>query len=195
MGQLTTRLTVRANDEQASAWAVAARVGGFTSTAVWLAALADEVYGELVRGWREAVPDDSEPTEERASSSTPPEEPAPAPLTWTVGTFRVRIAEDFQDAEVREIEVRGPRSELFGIFRNYGRGPSPKGEPMFSLIHLPTARTIATLQYQRACKAMAAELSVLRVPWEETDPFEVLDGALDLKKVQEIHRRYLARWR
>lgn len=196
MGAVKSRsFAVRATEEQARSWAVAARLGGFASTAVWLAALADEVYRELAKGWREPASDDSEPAEDQATSSTSPEAPAPAPLTWTVGIFRVCIAESFQNAEVREIEVRGPTSGPFGIFRNFGRGPAPKGDPLFSLIHLPTARTLATLQYQRDCKAMAAELAPLRIPWDETDAFKVLDGAVDHKKVQEIHRLYLAKWR
>ncbi len=45
-----------------------------------------------------------------------------------------------------------------------------------------------TLGLQKACMALAAELSVLKVNWKETDPETILVGAPDQKKVQELVR-------
>lgn len=124
-----------------------------------------------------------------------PGEPQPSPLTWKLGTFRVLIAENNRREELHEIQVRGPVSSPFGVFKGNGRGPAPPGHSFFSLIHLPTGRLMITLSQRRQCMAMAAELAPLRVPWQETDPEKVLEGAPDQMMVQKIKVRYEAIWR
>lgn len=116
-------------------------------------------------------------------------------LRWELATFRVLVGERLDGSDLHEIEVRGLVSGPFGIFRGNDHGPAPEGRSFFSLIHLPTARTILTLNYRRQCMAMAAELLPLRVPWSETDAEKVLEGAPDHPKVQEIYARYSAMWR
>jgi|SRR6476661_4131273 len=114
----------------------------------------------------------------------------PEPLVWKQESFRVRVAVDPCSKEVHEIEVQGPVSGLFGIFRGDSRGPSSDGRHVFPLIHLPTARILSTLRLRRQCVAMATEFALLSVPWHETDPEKVVEGAPDQVKVQEICRRY-----
>ena len=121
--------------------------------------------------------------------------PEAAPLAWKSATFRVLIAENNRREELHEIDVRGPVSGPFAIFRGDGRGPAPSGESFFSLIHLPTGRVMITLRLRRECMAMASELAILRVNWRETDPEKVVGEAPDRPKVQEIHACYLAMWR
>ena len=123
------------------------------------------------------------------------EEPKSKPLTWQLGTFRVLIAENDRCEELHEIEVRGPVSGPFGVFRGDGRGPAPPDRSFFSLVHLPTGRVMASLRLRRECMAMASELLPLRVPWRESDPERVVEGAPDQRRVQEIHARYKALWR
>ncbi|HEX4959845.1 MAG TPA: hypothetical protein VF173_03330 [Thermoanaerobaculia bacterium] len=126
-------------------------------------------------------------------ASPPPVSPEPPPLTWKRGTFRVLVAED-RGAKLHELQVRGPVSGPFGVFRGDGHGPTPEGRSYFSLIHLPTGLIVVTLQYRHQCMAMAAELVLLRVDWDETDPQKVVGEAPDKMKVQAIHSRYRRMW-
>ncbi|MFL6259816.1 MAG: hypothetical protein ACJ76Y_08915 [Thermoanaerobaculia bacterium] len=56
--------------------------------------------------------------------------------------------------------------------------------------NLPTHRIIATLPLRKSCMALAAELDVLEIDWQETDSGNVLVGAPDQKKVQALIRLY-----
>ncbi len=91
---------------------------------------------------------------------------------------------------VADVEVPGFVSAPFGIFRGSGRGAGAPGSGEHSLAHLPTRRIIATLPLRKSCMALAAELAVLRIDWQEKDPERVLAGAPDQQKVQALLRLY-----
>jgi hypothetical protein len=119
--------------------------------------------------------------------------PAPESLTWKVGRFRVRIVQEGRE-ELHDITVRGVASGVFGVFRGSGHGPAPEDRHIFSLVHLPTGRIMVTLRNRRECMTMAAELLPLRVPWNETGPEKVVEGAPDQPQAMEIYARYMG-WR
>jgi hypothetical protein len=81
-------------------------------------------------------------------------------------------------------------SRPFGIFRGTTRGVGAPGSGAHTLTHLPTNRTLATLCLRKSCMALAAELAVLGIDWQETDPERVLIGAPDQKKAQALLRLY-----
>jgi hypothetical protein len=89
----------------------------------------------------------------------------------------------------REVEVRGEVSGPFAVFRGDGSGPGSPGCGLHSLVHLPTRR-MAILPVRKSCKALAGELAVLRVDWQETDPEKVLGSAPDLEAVQGVIRLF-----
>jgi len=64
------------------------------------------------------------------------------------------------------------------------------GSGEHALAHLPTRRIIATLPLRKSCMALAAELAVLEIDWQEMDPEKVLVGALDQGKAQALIRLY-----
>lgn len=136
------------------------------------------------RAYEEGDPEEYGSVEPKKSLS-----PGIAPLAWKVGCFQALVMENGH-AEPRPLEVRGSTSGPFGVFRGDNRGPR---ESLFSLVHLPTSRFIATLKYRRECMALAAELATLRAAWDETDPQKVVGGAPDIEKVQEIVARFKAR--
>lgn len=103
-------------------------------------------------------------------------------LSWNSASFEVLLSSQAH-------KVQGLISGPFGIFRGSAWGGV--GEPgcgLYTLVHLPTGRVMKTLGLQKACMALAAELSVLKVNWKETDPETILVGAPDQKKVQELVR-------
>ena len=61
------------------------------------------------------------------------------------------------------------------------------GAVTHTLAHLPTRRTIATLPLRKTCAALAAELAVLEIDWQETDAERVLVGAPDQGKAASAH--------
>ncbi|HSG38567.1 MAG TPA: hypothetical protein VLE27_02920 [Thermoanaerobaculia bacterium] len=76
----------------------------------------------------------------------------PLPLAWRHGvTFRVRLMDG------QEIEVRGVTSPPFGVYQGTSHGPDRNH--LRTLVHLPTARVIATLKSSRQCRILAAELA------------------------------------
>jgi hypothetical protein len=158
--------TVDADREQADLWreAAAARCMAVPS---WLADTADAHVRELARSGRAT------------------------PLLWDRGRFLVRLTDTSRRPEiVADVEVPGLVSRPFGIFRGSGRGTGAPGSGEHSLAHLPTRRIIATLPLRKSCMALAAELAVLRVDWQETNPERVLTGAPDQGKVQALIRLY-----
>ncbi len=114
------------------------------------------------------------------------------PLAWKMGRFLALISETGRPEDLQQIEVLGSVSGAFGVFRGDPQGRAVKGRSVFSLVHLPTARLLITLNHHRQCMAMAAEFAPLRVRWDETDPGKVVEGAPDQARVQEIHARYKA---
>jgi hypothetical protein len=89
-----------------------------------------------------------------------------------------------------EIEVKGRSSHPFGVFRGSHQGLESGPWAGFSLVHLPTHRILATLSRQKDCMMLAAELTLLRVNWEERDPEKVVLGTPDEKRVREIIQLY-----
>lgn len=168
MAGMTTRsYSVRATLEQAEHWEAAAVAQGRMTVGSWLAQTADAYLRELAKAGR------------------------PLPLAWFRSTFYVNVHIP-ETPEPRDIQVRGVESACFGIFRGDNRGPGCGGCFRHTLVHVPTRRILATLAYQRACKEMAAELTMLQINWRERDPEKVLHGAPDQGKAQEIIRRFEA---
>lgn len=79
------------------------------------------------------------------------------PLTWKPGRFSVLVSETARPDDLHQVEVPGSVSGVFGVFRGDPRGRAAKGHAVFSLVHLPTARLLITLNHRRQCMAMAAE--------------------------------------
>jgi hypothetical protein len=75
----------------------------------------------------------------------------PLPLAWHLGTFTARLMDG------REIQVRGMVSPPFGFYRGTSLGPDRN--KLRTLVHVPTARVIATLKSSRQCRTLAAELA------------------------------------
>jgi hypothetical protein len=164
----TTSYTVTARRDQAERWEAAAAVDGRRgAVGSWLAETADAHL------------------QERARTGLPPA------LTWFQGYFRVLVTDTTVRPEVTgEIEVGGEVSGPFGVFRGDRHGRGEPGCCSFSLVHLPTHRIIGTLPLRKSCKALAAELAVLRVHWQETDPEKVLVDAPDQGKAQALLRLF-----
>jgi hypothetical protein len=163
----TTTYTVTARREQAERWEAAASADGLRSVGSWLAETADAHLRE------------------RAQTGRPPA------LPWLQERFRVLVTDTTARPEVaRELEVRGMVSGPFGIFRGDGRGVGEPGCSRYSLVHRPTRRIIATLPLRKSCKAVAAELAVLRIDWREIDPEKVLGAAPDRGKAQAVVRLF-----
>jgi hypothetical protein len=161
-----TTYTVPARRDQVERWEIAAGEGRL-SVGSWLAETADTYLRELVRVGRAA------------------------PLTWLRDRFRVLVTDTPARPEVaHEIEVRGMVSGPFGIFRGDGRGVGEPGCSRYSLVHRPTRRVIATLPVRKSCMALAAELAVLRIDWQEIDPQKVLGPAPDRGKAQAVIRLF-----
>jgi hypothetical protein len=113
------------------------------------------------------------------------------PLAWHRGRFRVVFVDsDTRPPVSREEEVAGMVSEHFGVFRGDSRGPGLAGCSRHSLVHRPTRRIIGTLVQLQACKALAAELAVLRIDWTVADPERVVEGSPDHPKAQALLRLF-----
>jgi hypothetical protein len=159
--------TVHASQDQAERWGAAASALGGRSIGAWLAETADASLRHLTTVGR-----------------TPP-------LPWFWSCFRVLVTDTSVRPEItREVEVRGEVSGPFGIFRGSSNGPGSPGCCQHSLVHLPTRRILATLPIRKSCKALAAELAVLRIDWQETDPEKVLGSAPDLGAAQGLFRLF-----
>ena len=157
--------TVEANHEQVDQWGAAA-AERCMPVASWLADTADAYLREVVRTGRAT------------------------PLLWYRSRFLVRLTDTSQSPAVAaDVEVPGFVSAPFGIFRGNSRGVgAPGGE--HSLAHLPTRRIIATLPLRKSCRALAADLAVLDIDWQESDPERVLVGVPDQEKVQALLQLY-----
>jgi hypothetical protein len=133
---------VRATMAQSIAWKRAAEAEGHASVGTW-AAEALDIYLKA-----------------RARSGKP------LPLYWSRGRFRVRLENG------AEPELPGWIARPFGIFRGTDAGPGYHGCHVYTLVHLPTLRLVATFRYARHCKALASELARLWVRWGGTEPAE-----------------------
>jgi hypothetical protein len=157
---------VDADRERADLWREAA-AERCMSVPSWLADTADVHLRELARSGRAK------------------------PLLWDRGRFLARLTDTSRRPEiVADVQVPGLVSRPFGIFRGTARGLGAPGSGEHTLAHLPTRRTIATLPLRKSCMALAAELAVLEIDWQETDPERVLVGAPDQKKVLALIRLY-----
>jgi hypothetical protein len=162
----TRSYTVEVTRERAERWEAAA-TERCMAVSSWLAETADAHVRELARSGRAT------------------------PLLWDRRRFLVRVTDTSRRPEiVADAEVPGFVSGPFGTFRGSGRGTGAPGSGEHSLAHLPTRRIIATLPLRKSCMALAAELAVLRIDWQETDPERVLAGAPDQEKVQALLRLY-----
>jgi hypothetical protein len=159
--------TVTARRDQAERWEAAASAGALRTVGSWLAETADAHLRERAQTGR-----------------------SPA-LSWLQDRFRVLVTDTTARPEVaHEIEVRGMVSGPFGIFRGDGRSVGEPGCSRFSLVHRPTRRIIVTLPLRKSCMALAAELAVLRIDWQEIDPEKVLGEAPDRRKAHAIVRLF-----
>jgi hypothetical protein len=157
---------VDADHEQADQWGVAA-AEKCMSVSSWLADTADAYLRE------------------RARTGQAP------PLLWDRRRFLVRLTDTSRSPAIAaDVEVPGFVSAPFGIFRGTARGVGAPGSNDHSLAHLPTRRIIATLPLRKSCMALAAELVVLKIDWQESDPEQVLVGVPDQEKVQALIRLY-----
>jgi hypothetical protein len=77
---------------------------------------------------------------------------APIPLAWHRGRVRVLL-------DGGEAVLDGMLSPPFGTFCGTSIGPKSAGAQRFTLVHLPSARIVATLRSARQCKALASELA------------------------------------
>ncbi len=76
----------------------------------------------------------------------------PIPLAWHRGRVRVLL-------EGGEAALDGMVSPPFGTFCGTAQGPKQDGAQRFTLVHLPSARIVATLRSARQARALAAELA------------------------------------
>lgn len=153
--------TVPASRDQAERWGAAVSATGGRSIEAWLAETADAALRHLATVGRTS------------------------PLPWLWNCFRVLVTDTSVRPEItREMELRGEVSGPFGIFQGSSAGPGSPGCSLHSLVHLPTRRILATLSVRKSCKALAGELAVLRVDWQETDPEKVLGSAPDREAAQ-----------
>jgi hypothetical protein len=76
----------------------------------------------------------------------------PIPLAWHRGQLRVLL-------DSGEAVLNGMLSPPFGTFLGTSGGPRQNGAQRFTLVHLPSARIVATLRSARQARALAAELA------------------------------------
>jgi hypothetical protein len=158
--------TVDTDRKRASLWREAA-AERCMSVPSWLADTADAHLRELARTGRAT------------------------PLLWLRDRFKVTVTDTSRSPSIAaDVAVPGLISGPFGIFRGSGHGAGAPGSGEHSLVHLPTRRIIATLPLRKSCMALAAELAVLEIDWQETDPERVVQGAPDQAKVQALLRLY-----
>jgi len=105
-----------------------------------------------------------------------------SPLRWHRGTFSALRSEDGTTCALRP--VSGPVAGAFGIYK--GHVNVRLTSPAFTLAHVHTGRSLATLPLQRACKKLAEDLAPLRMHWEQTDPDRV--AGADAERIRFIVR-------
>jgi len=139
----TATFTVRADARQSARWKQAAEAEGFPSTGGWLAAAADAYLKVRARAG------------------------LPVPLSWRVGAFKAILAIG------ETVTVRGKMAPPFAYYEGTEQGPSEgRGGRRFTLVYLPTARTLATLRYAHDCQALGAELARAWVRLGGNEPSE-----------------------
>ena len=139
-GLKTATFTTRATAHQSARWKQAAEAEGFQSVGAWLAGAAD-AYLKL-----------------RARAGLP------IPLAWRSGVFSVRLSSG------ETARVHGKMAPPFAYYEGTERQPSDgHGHRRFTLVYIPTCRTLATLRYSRDCKTLAAELARTWMKGEEPD--------------------------
>jgi hypothetical protein len=136
----TAAFTVKANAVQSAHWKQAAEAEGFTSVGAWLAGAAD-AYLKI-----------------RARAGLP------IPLAWRTGVFNVVLSSGETE------RVQGKMAPPFAYYQGTERQPANgRGKRRFTLVYLPTSRTLATLKYTHDCKTLAAELARTWMKGEEPE--------------------------
>lgn len=92
----------------------------------------------------------------------------PIPLAWRKG--RVPAVLDGG----QEVTLPGFLSPPFGAFRGDAAGRKP-GHHLYSLVHLPDRRIVATLRTYRQCQALAAELAPVLLRGELPEPSGIIE--------------------
>ena len=92
------------------------------------------------------------------------------------------------DRTLRPAVVQALVAGPFGIYR--GSKYDLESRDCFTLFHLPSRTLLLTLPRQKHCKQAAAELAILQLAWESTDPKGVLGP--DLDKAAAIHLHWTA---
>ena len=103
-------------------------------------------------------------------------------LLWHRGTFSALRSEDGTTCALRP--VSGPVAGAFGIYK--GHVNVRLTSPAFTLAHVHTGRSLATLPRQKSCKRLAEDLAPLRMNWEQTDPDRV--AGADAERIRFIVR-------
>ena len=102
------------------------------------------------------------------------------PLLWRPGTFSALRSEDGTTCTLRP--VSGPVAGAFGIYK--GHVNVTLSSSAFTLAHVHTGRSLATLPRQKSCKKLAEDLAPLRMNWEQTDADRV--AGADAERIRFI---------
>ena len=102
------------------------------------------------------------------------------PLLWRPGTFSALRSEDGTTCSLRP--VSGPVASAFGIYK--GHVNVTLSSSAFTLAHVHTGRSLATLPRQKSCKKLAEDLAPLRMNWEQTDADRV--AGADAERIRFI---------
>jgi hypothetical protein len=137
----TASFTVRADARQSARWKQAAEAEGFPSVGAWLAGAADAYL------------------KQRAKAGLP------IPLAWRVGVFSVLLSSG------ERVKIRGKVAPPFAFYGGTEtRLYEGRGRRRFTLVYVPSGRVLATLNYTRDCKALAAELARLWIRSDGSEP-------------------------
>lgn len=137
----TAVFTVRATPAQSARWKQSAEAQGFTSVGAWLAGAAD-AYLKL-----------------RAKAGLP------VALSWRSGLFNVALSSG------ETVRVKGKMAPPFAYYEGTeARVSEGRGKRRYTLVYIPTGRTLATLAQTRDCKALAAELARLWIRSDGSEP-------------------------
>jgi hypothetical protein len=129
----TATFTVRGTTEQAARWNRAAEAEGHRSAGTWLAAAADAYLKVRARAG------------------------LPLPLAWRRGRVSVQL-------DTGPLTFPGWISPPLAIFRGTAEGPRGRGgSSLYTLLHFPEGRIIATLRTWRQARALGAELAAVLI--------------------------------
>jgi hypothetical protein len=144
----TTTLSLKISEHVAAIWKLTAEREGHAGIAPWLKALAQGKVTEL-------------------GVKLPKKR-----LKWKRGAFIVDLCGDLPDSQ-GPTEVKGIVAGPFGVFCGSKTGLCNQRYTYFTLVHLPTHETIATLGRQIDCRQLAQRLFTLKMNWNATNPKEV----------------------